>query len=432
LQSSNDTSSSKSMSKKQQRRKTYQFRIYPTSKQITLLERWLGLCCDTHNAALDERKSAFRMAGLSLTYAHQCAELPECKEVRQELREVPAQVLQDAVKRVDRAFDDFFRRVQEGQKPGYPCFKSRFRYDSLTFKQYQNSFELLPGNKKNKGTLVLAKLGHVKIVMHRTIKGIPKTAIVKRTPTGKWFVGISVEMGEEEAVGKRLPVRSEAVGIDVGLSTFAYLSNGEEIANPRFFRMEEGALTRAQRKLAKAPKGSKQRKKQRKVVARVYERIRNRRKNFIEQEVCKLIQRFGFLAVEALVVRNMLKNPKLAKSIADASWSMFFMYLLDKAEEAGRDVVRVNPAYTSQTCSACSHRQPMPLSVRVYECLHCGLVIHRDHNGSRNILAEGLQACGRAGRVVPEAPRLGAEGSRHLSQPELLIEPGDGQPRYFV
>jgi putative transposase len=402
------------MSKKQQPRKTYRFRIYPTRKQVTLLEKWLGLCCETYNAALDERKSAYRMAGLSLSYAHQCAELPQCKEVRQELREVPAQVLQDAVKRVDRAFDDFFRRVEEGQKAGYPRFKSRLRYDSLTFKQYQNSFEVLPGNKKNEGTLVLAKLGHVKMIIHRTITGRPKTAIVKRTPTGKWFVSISVVMGEEEGVGKRLPACSEAVGIDVGLSTFAYLSSGEEIANPRFFRMEEAALARAQRKLAKAPRGSQKRKKHRKVVARVHERIRNRRKNFIEQEVCKLIQRFGFLAVEALVVRNMLKNPKLAKSIADASWSMFFTYLLDKAEEAGREVVRVNPAYTSQTCSACGHRQPMPLSVRVYECPQCGLVIHRDHNGSKNILAEALQACGRAGRVIPEAPGAGAVGSRHL------------------
>jgi len=112
------------------------------------------------------------------------------------------------------------------------------------------------------------------------------------------------------------------------------------------------------------------------------------------------------LAVEALVVRNMVKNPKLAKSIADASWSMFFTRLLDKAEEAGRDVVRVNPAYTSQTCSACGHRQPMPLSVRVYECPHCGLVIHRDHNGSKNILAEAFQAVGRHSRVIPEAPAL--------------------------
>ncbi len=384
---------------------TYQYRIYPTHKQLRILGEWLGFCCEVYNAALDERKSAYRMAGVSLSYTHQCAELPRCKEVRPELCDVPAQVLQDAVKRVDRAYEGFFRRAKEGQTPGYPRFRSRSRYDSLTFKQYENSFHVLPG-KQHQGTLVLAKLGHVKMVMHRPIKGVPKTAIVKRTPTGKWFVSISVEIGEEEAGGKRLSVCEEEVGIDVGLKTFAYLSTGEEIANPRFFRTEEVALARAQRQLSKAPKGSREREHRRKVVARVHERISNRRMNFIAQQVASLIKRFGFLAVEALVVRNMVKNPKLAKSIADASWSMFFTHLLDKAEEAGREVVRVNPAYTSQTCSACGHRQPMPLSVRVYECPHCALVIHRDHNGSKNILHEGLQACGRAGRVVPEAPGL--------------------------
>ncbi len=386
--------------------KTYQYRIYPTKKQIRILNEWLALCCEIYNAALDERTSAYRMAGVSLSYEHQSAELPACKQVRPELNDVPSQVLQDVVKRVDRAFDNFFRRVEAGQTPGYPRFKSRFRYDSLTFKQYGNSFHFLTGNKKNQGTLVLAKLGHVKMVIHRDIKGTPRTAIIKRTPTGKWFVTISVEMREEQVASKRLPASEAGVGIDVGLKSFAYLSTGEEIANPRFFRREEAALARAQRKLSKAPKGSKQRARKRKVVARIHERIGNRRKNFLEQEVGKLIKRFGLLAVEALVVRNLLKNPKLAKSIADVSWSMFFTHLQAKAEEAGRQVVRVNPAYTSQTCSACGHCQPMPLSVRVYECPYCGLVIHRDHNGSLNILSDALQACGRAGRVIPEAPSL--------------------------
>src|SRR5207248_1309723 len=162
-----------------------------------------------------------------------------------ELSEVPSQVLQDVVKRVDLAFDAFFQRVEQGQKPGYPRFKSRFRYASLTFKQHGNSFQLLPSSQKRRATLVLAKLGHVKMVLHRAIKGTPKTAIVKRTPTGKWFVSISVEIGEEEATGRRLPVCTAAVGIDVGLKTFAYLSTEEEIANPRFFRTEEAALARA-------------------------------------------------------------------------------------------------------------------------------------------------------------------------------------------
>jgi len=390
---------------KQKARTTFHFRILPTRKQTRMLEEWLGLCCEVYNAALDERRSAYRMSGLSLSYAHQCAELPECKEVRPELSEVPAQVLQDTVKRVSLAYDDFFRRVQNGETPGYPRFKSRARYDSITFKQYGNSFQIQTGNKKKRGTLVLAKLGHVKMVVHRALKGIPKTAVVKRTPSGKWFVSISIEMEEREVQKKRLPACPEQVGIDVGLKTFAYLSTGEAIPNPRFFRAEEAALARAQRKLAKAHHaGSREREKQRKVVARIHERIGNRRKNFIEQEVASLIKRFGLLAVEALVVRNMVKNPKLAKSIADASWSKFFAHLLCKAEEAGREVVRVNPAYTSQTCSACGYRQPMPLSVRVYECTRCGLVIDRDHNGSKNILEEALKAVGRHSRVIPEAP----------------------------
>jgi putative transposase len=389
-------SSNKSMSKK-----TYHYQIYPTKKQARVPTTWLGLCCNIYNAALQERRDAYRMTGVSLSHSHQCAELPGCKEVCPELAQVNSQVLQDAVKRVDRAFDDFFRRRAEGQKAGYPRFRSRFRYDSLTFKQYHNSFDVQSG-KKHKGMLILSKIGQVKMVMHRPLGGTPKTAIVKRTPTDKWFVSISVEIGApgeetqerepDKKRSERWPASEEAVGIDVGLSTFAYLSTGEQIENPHFFRAEEAALARAQRKLSHAVKGSKKRE--------------HRRKDFIEQETCKLIKRFGFLAVEALTVRNMIKNPTLSKSIADAAWSAFTQTLLAKAEEAERTVVRVNPAYTSQTCSACGHRQPMPLSVRIYECPSCGLVIHRDHNGSNNILAEGLKAVGRHSRVIPEAPGL--------------------------
>jgi putative transposase len=348
--------------------KTFQYRLYPTHKQETLLKAWLVRCCEVYNAALQERRDAYRMTGVSLSYSHQCAELPNCKEVRPELTEMNSQVLQDVLKRVDRAIDGFFRRVKDGQQPGYPRFRSRLRYHSLTFKQYQNSFDVHAG-KKQEGRLILSKLGHIKMVLHRPLTGIPKTATVKRTPTGKWFVSISVET--EQDAGS-LPSSEEPVGIDVGLKTFAYLSTGGQIDNPRFFRKEEQALSRAHRKLSKARHGTLQREKRRKVVA-----------------------------------RNMLKNPKLAKSIADAAWSSFFAQLLSKAAEAGREVVRVSPAYTSQTCSGCGHRQEMPLSVRVYECPVCGLVIDRDYNGSQNILDAALEAVGRHGRVIPEA--LGLE-----------------------
>ena len=386
--------------------KTYQFRLYPTKKQQATLGEWLVLCCEVYNAALQERRDAYRMAGVSLGFAHQCAELPGCKQVRPELAAVNAQVVQDAVKRVDLAFAAFFRRCAAGEQPGYPRFRSRFRYASLTFKQYGNSFTLKREGKQ-KGKLMLAKLGHVKMVMHRPIQGTPKTAIVKRTPTGKWYVSICCTDVEPN----RLPASSEQVGIDVGLKTFAYLSTDEHIDNPRFFREEEKHLAKAQRQTSKAPSKTLAKQKRRKVVARIHERIRNRRQNFIGQQVALLVERFGLIAVEALVVRNMVKNPKLAKGIADAAWSAFFTHLIAKAEEAERLLVRVNPAYTSQTCSACGHRQEMPLSVRVYECSNCDLVMDRDHNASRTILA---QAVGRHGHVVQEALGAGAVGSRHL------------------
>jgi putative transposase len=289
----------------------------------------------------------------------------------------------------------FFRRLREGSKPGFPRFRSRHRYDSLTFKQYGNSFGF-----DASGKLILSKLGHVKIVLHRKLLGTPKTAIVTRSPTGKWYVSIACE----EVAPTPAPPSNTPVGLDVGLKTFAYLSTDEKIENPRFFRNAEQTLSRAQRKLSKCPKGSPKRKIARKVVARVHERIKNQRDNFMHQESRKVVNRFGLIAVEQLSVRNLVKNPALSKSIADASWSMFFTALVSKAEEAGRQVIRVNPAYTSQTCSACGHRQKMPLSVRVYECEKCDLILDRDHNASKNILEAGLHACGRASGVVPEAP----------------------------
>jgi putative transposase len=305
--------------------KTYQFRLYPTKKQRVTFNKWLALCCEVYNAALQERRDAYRMAGASLGFAHQCAELPGCKEVRPELAQVNAQVVQDAVKRVDLAFAAFFRRCEAGEHPGYPRFRSRFRYASLTFKQYGNSFALTRESKQ-KGRLILSKLGQVKMVMHRPIQGTPKTAIVKRTPTGKWYVSICCTAVEPN----RLPASSEQVGIDVGLKTFAYLSTDEHIDNPRFFREEEKHLAKAQRKVSKAPSNTPEKQKRRRVVARIHERVSNRRQNFIGQHVAVLVKRFGLIAVEALVVRNMVKNPKLAKSIADAAWSAFFTHLIAK------------------------------------------------------------------------------------------------------
>jgi len=190
-----------------------------------------------------------------------------------------------------------------------------------------------------------------------------------------------------------LPPSSEEVGIDVGLKTFAFLSNGDVVENPRFFRKDEKALAKAGRKQAKTKKRSAARRKANKVLSRIHERIRNRRHDFVHQTARRLVNRYGVIAVEKLNVKGMVKNHSLAKSISDASWSMFRSILVQKAESAvNRTVVEVNPRYTSQMCSKCGNIQKKSLSVRWHECQKCGLSLDRDMNAAINIAALGQQS----------------------------------------
>ena len=268
-------------------------------------------------------------------------------------------------------------------------FRGRDRYDSFTFPQSGFSIVSVPRTASHDDRLTLSKIGSVKMVSHRPLKGKVKTCTIRRSSTGKWYVSFSVECEP-----LRLPETPTQVGIDVGLKTFATLSNEEEIGNPRFFRKEEKALARVQRKHGKLAKGTPQRRKHRKVVARVHERIAFRRDNFTHQESRQIIDRFGVICVEDLPVNRMTHNHCLAKSIADASWSAFFGQLSNKAEEAGRQFVKVNPASTSQTCSQCGHRQKMPLDIRIFACPCCHVQLDRDLNASLNILRLGLQSLG--------------------------------------
>ncbi|MFL5705671.1 MAG: RNA-guided endonuclease InsQ/TnpB family protein, partial [Ktedonobacteraceae bacterium] len=301
------------------------------------------------------------------------------------------QVLQNVAVRIDLAFKAFFRRCKAGEKPGFPRFRGQDRYDSFTFPQ--SGFQI-----DEQGKLAASGIGHIKIVLHRPLRGKIKTLTLRRSATGKWYASFSVECEPE-----RLPHCSEPVGIDVGLTTFASHSTGEAIANPRFFRKEEKALAKVQRKHSKLAKGTPQRRKHRKAVARVHERIAFRRDNFTHQESRNIVNHFGVICVEDLTVHRMMHNHCLAKSIADASWSGFFDRLFSKAEEAGRTAIKVKPAYTSQECSRCHHRQSMPLSERTYHCPCCLLSLDRDLNAARNIVRLGLQS-----RVIPEAPVIHA------------------------
>ncbi len=362
--------------------KAFKYRIYPSRAQVTKLERTLGLCCELYNAGLQERRDAYRISRTTINYHCQAVQLPEIKEIRPELNTVHSQVLQEVLKRLDKAFDAFFRRVKTGDKPGYPRFRARARYDSFTYSQSGFAIE--------HGKLRLSKIGKVKIKQHRPIEGKIKTLTITRTSTGKWYACFSVECEIEP-----MPVTLETAGVDCGLKEFAVLSNGEPIHNPRFFRAEEKQLAKAQRKLSAATKGSPERKKRRKVVAHVHERVANKRKDFAHQESRKLVNRYQTIVFENLNIRGMLKNHCLAKSIADAAWNQLVLFTTYKAEEAGRRVVQVNPRNTSQMCSGCGEIVPKSLSVRIHNCSGCGLVIDRDHNAAINILTLGLQSLGQ-------------------------------------
>jgi putative transposase len=366
--------------------KTFQYRLYPTREQETKMTATLDECRWLYNHFLEGRKTAWEERQESLRLYDQLGTLPALKVDRPSLATVHSQVLQNVGVRIDLAFKAFFRRVKAGEKPGYPRFRGRDRYDSFCYPQAPS------GCKLNGDRLTLSGIGKVRMVLHRPLEGKPKTVCIRRSSTGKWYVTFSCEWEPTP-----LPESPERAGIDVGLTAFAALSTGETIENPRFFRQEEQALAKAQRKHAQEAKGTPKRRKRRKVVARVHERTRWRRQDFAHRESRKIVNRFQVIAVEDLAVNRLVHNHCLAKSISDAAWSAFAAMLSFKAAWAGRTFVAVNPAYTSQDCSRCGHRQKRSLSDRTYRCPCCGLELDRDHNAALNILALGLQAMGLHG-----------------------------------
>ena len=363
--------------------KTYKYRIYPTKAQESILNKMLEQCRWLYNKVLETRKNAYEQDGKSLGLYDTQNMIPQWKKEKESLKLVHSLALQNVNIRVDLAYKAFFRRVKAGEDPGYPRFKGYGRYDSMTYPQYGNGANLV-GDKLN-----LSKLGSVKVKLHRELCGTPKTVTIRRASSGKWFVSFSVE-----CESRPLPEEIKAVGIDVGLEHFATLSNGEQVDNPRFFRKEEKALAKAQRRLSKATKGTPERAKYRKVVSKIHERISNRRNDFAHKLSRTLVNTYGFIAFEDLSITNMMQNGHLAKSIGDAAWNQLVTYTSYKAVDAGRSVALVDPRNTSKRCSRCSTLVEKALSVRVHNCPVCGLSINRDVNAAINILALGLQRMG--------------------------------------
>lgn len=363
-------------------RKTFFYRAYLTKAQRTVLNGLLEECRWVYNETLAARKAAWEERQEKLSLYQTQAMLTKWKSDRPTLKLVHSQVLQNAQLRVDLAFKAFFRRVKAGQTPGFPRFKGEGRYDSMTYPQAPS------GCKLDSKILTLSKVGAVKLKVHRLIEGEIKTVTIKRSSTNKWYTAFSVEVEPQI-----LPAKDNAVGIDVGIKTFAMFSNGKSIENPKFFKTDEKALTQVQRRLSAREKGTPNRKFRRKAVARVHERIGFRRKDFAHQEARRIVNKFGIICLESLNIKGMIESkntPFLHKSIADASWGAFVSVLTSKAGEAGRQVAKIDPKNTTQRCSRCQVLVPKNLSVRVHRCHTCGLVMDRDHNAAINILAAGL------------------------------------------
>lgn len=359
-------------------RKTYKYKLQPTAEQEGTLAFVLRRCRELYNAGLQERRDAWQKCAVGITAASQSAQLPEIKEVRPEYREVHSQVLQDVLARLDRAFQAFFRRVKAGETPGYPRFHGANRYTSFTYKQFGNGANL------DNGFLVLSKIGRLAVRWSRPLEGTPKTVTISREADG-WYACFSCE----DVPIQPLPLTGQETGIDLGLESFATLADGSQIANPRIFRVAEMNLKRAQRRVTRRQKGSHRRRKAVRLLAKAHQTVKRQRQDFQHKAALQLVRQFDTMYHEDLQVANMVKNHHLAKSIADAGWGMFLTILAFKAVCAGKRVVAVPPAYTSQTCSGCGVIVAKGLSVRWHSCPDCGASLHRDHNAAKNIERAG-------------------------------------------
>jgi putative transposase len=360
-------------------RKTFKYKLKPTAQQEWELERVLSLCRWLYNTALEQRQIVYEQRGVSISRFAQEAELKDIRAAFPEYANIHSHILQDVVARLDTAFQAFFRRIREGHTPGYPRFQGHNRFNSFTYKEFGNGVRL------DNGYLVLSKIGRVALRWSRPIEGTPKTVTISREADG-WYISISCA----DARMQPLPLTGgQETGIDMGLESFAALANGTMIHNPRCYRHAEFRLKTAQRTVSRRKKGSNRRKKAIKLLAKAHLKVRRQRRDFQHKTALKLVREYDTIYYENLQVANMLRNRQLAKSIADVGWATFLSILAFKAVCAGKQVVAVNPAYTSQTCSGCDALVAKGLSVRWHACPKCGTSLHRDHNAAKNIERAG-------------------------------------------
>ena len=353
------------------------FEIKPTWEQETKLFQTLTLCRKLYNYALDQRITAYKTTGKGLTYSQQQNQLPQFKKDNPEYKDIQSQALQDVLRRLDTAYQNFFDK-----RAGYPKFKDRFHYNSFTIPQADSK-----RNFGKDGCVYISKIGNIKMNAHQEFDQTKVKIINVKYDGLKWYVNLTMEIQDTDIVVKT----GKAIGIDVGLKELAITSEGKLYNNPKWLNKSEKKLKKLQRQLSRKTKGSKNRTKSKEKLAKQHSKVSNQRKDYLHKVSHEIVRDYDIIAIEDLQTSNMMKNHRLAKSISNAGWHKFSVYLTYKAERNGKMLVRVNPKNTSQKCSHCGEIVKKTLSVRVHECPHCGLVLDRDINAAKNILAEGLK-----------------------------------------
>ncbi len=355
--------------------KAFRYRLYPTRAQRERLDSTLETCRRFHNDCLGERKAAYETEGRTIGKFEQLRRVKVHKINNPFATGIHSHVLQVVVADLDKAFQAFFRRLQSGEKPGYPRFKGRNRFRSFGFKQEGNGFKI-DGRR-----LRLSGIGRVAVRWHRQMQGTIKTVRISRK-AGQWYASFACEVETYPA-----PRIDREIGIDAGLSSLFVLSDGAKVENPRWYRQSQRKLRVLQRAVARKKLGGSNRRKAVSVLARFTEQVANQRKDFLNKLACCMVRQFDRIALEDLSIDRMVQG-HLAKSILDAGWGFFKERLLSKAANAGRQVALIDPAYTTQDCCQCGHRQKLSLKDRWYACA-CGNSRDRDENAALNILALG-------------------------------------------
>ena len=358
--------------------KGIKFRAYPTKAQQNLINQTLGCCRLIYNKGLAMRNVAYEN-GSKVGYSQTSAMLTELKKDSDFafLKEVDSIALQQSLRDLDRGFVNFFQK-----RASHPTFKSKHN-NHQSYRTVNQGGNIRIVDKYIK----LPKLGYVKMKQSMEVGKINNVTI-ERTPSGKYFVVLNVDFEPELQANK-----GGSIGIDVGIKEFYSDSNGNVVQNPKYLEKSMRKLVREQRRLSRKQKGSNNRNKQRIKVALVHEKITNQRNDFLQKQSTMLVRENQTICIEELNVKGMIRNHKLAKSIASVSWSRFFTMLEYKATWYGNDLIKVPTMYpSSQTCSCCGHRNPLVknLAIRNWECPECHAKHNRDINASINILNKGI------------------------------------------